>query len=456
MIPKLSRLWTPRRRIIFLTRATICACLTFAVGIMVIVTNFALSSVTPGGEQTAPPTPITTSPFPTVPPTDAPTIAPSPPSLAPVSGLYGTLQSQEQNLDRDYAAGVRVTTLEVAWGQYEPTSGSFDQHYLATLKTQLARNREKGMKVVLDLGLQYAPDWLLNVPNGRYVNQYGDSYVDTTLGKNIANLVFNQQQRDLSETYIKQVLNDFGANNFYAVRLGGGWFGELQYPQAIWNGKSNAYWGFDALAQGQTPGLANGIPVNPVPGWIPGAPTVGHAQAAAFLNWYTASLNNFQNWQIATVRKNYSGNLLMLYPAWGIRNGQAKLAINDNLNGQTSAEQNGEIQRGSDYATFIAGITDPGIVVYTTWINANYGSDISPNPVDWRPVHWLAALASSNALHLRVWGENGGRNSRSEMAFSFAQAKKYGLMGLVWAFEPDLYSGRYATIDQYKANASPQ
>ncbi|HUC20499.1 MAG TPA: hypothetical protein VMR98_03345 [Candidatus Polarisedimenticolaceae bacterium] len=379
------------------------------------------------------------------PPVPAPVPAPLP-KPAPPGHLYGTLQSSVQRMHTSFAAGVRVVTLEAGWDEYEPSPGNFNTAYAAGLQKQLAAFRSRGMLVVLDPGLQYAPQWVLNEPNGRYVNQYGDAYIDTALGRNIANLVFNQRQRDYADNYLRRIMSDLGGGNIYAVRLGGVWNNELQYPQQNWNGHTNSYWGYDAMAQGHVPGLAYGMPVSPVPGWIPGTPSANHSSAAAFTAWYFASLKNYHDWQIGTLRKYYPGNLLMLYPSWGVRDGQAQAAINNDLRGTTSPEINGEVQRGGNYAEFVKSINDPGVIVYTTWLDAPFGNDASPDPSEWRPVHWLAAAAGQNPLHLRVWGENTGGGSVAEMRFAFAQAKQFGLMGVIWAFEPELYAGGLATL----------
>ena len=57
----------------------------------------------------------------------------------------------------------------------------------------------------------------------------------------------------------------------------------------------------------------------------------------------------------------------MMYPSWGIRPGQIDAAVADQLAGKTSAEVNGELPRGFDFARFIHGITDPDVIVYCTW-----------------------------------------------------------------------------------------
>ena len=218
-----------------------------------------------------------------------------------------------------------------------------------------------------------------------------------------------------------------------ALRLGGGRYNELNYPSAQYHGHPNCYWGFDDLAQGRARGLPPGIVPCPTPGWQPGTPfhAADDASARRFINWYLDSLKNYHDWQIATARQFFADPLAMLYPSWGVRPGQLDAAIADGLSGKTGAEINGEVSRGFDFARFIHGISDPGVIVYCTWVDAHVGNDLDPNPAHWSPVHYLSSLAQDGPLHLRMWGENTGRNSGDAMTFAFEQMRRYHLLGLV-------------------------
>jgi hypothetical protein len=100
-----------------------------------------------------------------------------------------------------------------------------------------------------------------------------------------------------------------------------------------------------------------------VPGWTPGNPSP-NGEAAKFLDWYLDSLVDYQNWQISSLRATgYNGKIMMLYPSWGIRPGQIEEAVATNLNGTTSVEKNGEIQRGYDFARQVRAIEDPKVVL---------------------------------------------------------------------------------------------
>jgi hypothetical protein len=68
-------------------------------------------------------------------------------------------------------------------------------------------------------------------------------------------------------------------------------------------------------------------------------------------------------------------------------------------------------------------------------------------------VHWQASLARANPLHLRVWGENTGHNNVDAMRITFDRVKRFDLMGLMWAFDSELFADpnpqRYATFADY-------
>ena len=369
---------------------------------------------------------------------------------ASMTNLYGALQDDPARWAQERAAGLGVIVLEAGWNRYEPRPDTFDAGYVSQLKQRLANARAAGFRVILSPGWQYPPAWIFDLPHSRYVNQYGDAFADPAPGMAGFNAVFNQSVRAQQEKYLRRLFADLGTD-FLALRLGGGWYNELNYPPPRFHDHANCYWAFDDLAQGLAAGLPAGVLPCPIQGWKPGTPATagGDQRASHFLNWYLDALKNYHDWQIATARTCYDGPLAMLYPSWGIRPGQIDAAIADQLAGQTTAEINGEVPRGFDFARVIRGITDPKVIVYCTWVDAHTGNDLDPDPAHWEPVHYLASLARENPLHLAVWGENTGGNTAAEMRFSFEQVRRYHLAGLMWAFDRQLYDGRHATLKQF-------
>lgn len=359
----------------------------------------------------------------------------------PSPRLYGVLQSTFEHADEGRKAGWNVVCISLHWDQFEPVPGKIDLSYVARIRTEVHRWRELGYRLQLDPGMQYPPVWLFELPDTHFVNQFGEAFQTEQPGERVPNYVFSGVVRKRLENYLESLFAQLGSDWDY-VRLGGGKFGEVNYPAAGYRAHRNCYWAFDDIAQGRTEGLPEGIPKCPVPGWSPGTPTEGHRSAALFLEWYLSSLRQYHDWQITTVRRWFPGDLCMLYGSWGIRPGQIEEAIAADLNGSSPAEQVGEISTGYDWKRVIAGITDPKVIVYCTWIDApeEWCKDGGEDQRFWSPVHWQSYLAQSNPQKLRVWGENTGRGTRERMRLSFLRMQRYGLLGILWAFESELFA----------------
>src|SRR5439155_24884106 len=103
-----------------------------------------------------------------------------------------------------------------------------------------------------------------------------DQNANVYTGSDEPNLVWATEYRSLAAAYTAKVFNELGSD-FYAVRVGGGHWGELTYPATFGsNGRvKNSYWAFDADAARS----------DPVPGWKPGQASP-NGEASKFLNWY--------------------------------------------------------------------------------------------------------------------------------------------------------------------------
>jgi len=354
---------------------------------------------------------------------------------------FGVLQGTLEHAAEGRRAGWNVAVISLAWDAFEPVAGQVDEGYVKQMAEKARIFRELGYRLQLDPGTQYPPGWIFDLPQARYRSQSGQLFESAEPGKHIPNYVFNRAVRERSAAYLEQIFQRLGTNWDW-VRLGGGFYGEVNFPSHRFQDKDNCYWAFDDLAQGKAEGLAQGVKVCPVPGWIPGTPSPDHESARVFLDWYLGSLQNFHDWQIATVRQWYSGDLCLMYGSWGIRPGGIELALTNDLDGSSQPERVGELQSGYDWKRMIGGIRDPKVIVYCTWIDAPEKDcdDLGKNPSRWSPVHWQAWLAAENPLQLRVWGENTGRGDLAAMRLTFARAGEFQLMGVLWAFENELFS----------------
>ncbi|HEX4141578.1 MAG TPA: hypothetical protein VHY09_14615 [Candidatus Methylacidiphilales bacterium] len=378
--------------------------------------------------------------------------ATDPPSLDPAHPIFGTLQSSTDHLAATNAAGARAVVVGLTWDRFEPRESVFDAAYADQMRRQIDAFRAGGKLVVLDLGIQYAPRWIFASPAAHFVDQYGQAFEPKEPGECGVNLVFSAEMRSKLDAYVHEVFADLG-HDFFAVRLGGGRYGELGYPGAEYAGERNCYWAFDTLAQGGGPGLPRGLTACPVAGWKPGTTSPDHAQARAFLNWYMEGLRNYHDWQIQELRRYFSGPLLMLYPSTGgLRPGQLEAAIGDDAAGRSAAEKTGEVSRGYDTARFIAGISDPNVVVYSTWVDGfPFCDDSSADQARWNPAHYLAHLAADHVPPLLCGGENTGHpDDVANMELTFQHARDAKLCLLFWAFEPDLFRPGRATCDDLR------
>lgn len=111
----------------------------------------------------------------------------------------------------------------------------------------------------------------------------------------------------------------------------------------------------------------------------------------------------------------------------------------------------GYTRREYDFERFVYGLDAPRVVVNTSWIDAPYGDDASPNPAKWSSGHFLGFLAERAGGP--CWAENRGGNSLSDMKRCFRRLDAFGIERLSWAFVDQLYEGPesgYATIDDYE------
>jgi hypothetical protein len=382
--------------------------------------------------------------------------AQSRPVLDPSHPIIGTLESDPAHMAALTAAGADAVVVGISWDRCETKEGEFDAKYLQSLKEKIAAFRAGGKRIVLDLGVQYPPSWIFDFPSSHFVNQYGEPFVPARgSGDCGVNLVFSGLMRDKFTAYVQHLFHELG-RDFFAVRLGGGRYGELGYPTNKIQDHANCYWAFDPIAQGQVVGLPEGVKACPVPRWIPGTPSPNHSSARQFLAWYMASMQNYHDWQISVLRTDFSGPLFMLYPSTGgLRLGQLDAAIDDDCNGSTGPEKTGEVGRGYDMARFVAGITDPRVVVYSTWIDGfDFCDDRSIDSARWSPGHYLASLAEAHQPPLLVGGENTGRpDDLANMQLTFRRVGENHLCVLFWAFEPTLFDHKekHATIEDFAA-----
>ncbi len=355
--------------------------------------------------------------------------------------LTGTSPGNDVSRIADvYNHGLRMRSLELKWRIYETSNGGgWDENYMGNMITEYNNMRSQGLAVVLDLGLQYPPQWAINI------EPFQDQLGDVKTGA--ANTIFNANVRNSAAAYIARVFSKLG-ENFLAVRISGGGqeHGEASYPFIT---SDNGYWAWSASARAQCP----------VPNY---RPQTGPAnQAQQFYDWYVSALVGAVNWQLQAVRAGdgaghpFNGNLLILCPGCGVQPKRYSQIIAQNC--YYSSGDLGIAESGTEYEAILAGIADKrNVVAVCTSIGDSTCSrpetGAYPSVDNWSSPHWMSYIADE--FQLPKWGESTGAapNDTTLMNTVFAKLTAYDYTGLFWAWEHSLYDGgTNATIANYQS-----
>lgn len=240
-------------------------------------------------------------------------------------------------------AGATTAVTELQWAQAEPAPGVVDQAYLAAVRSRVEACAAGGLRVVLGLGMQNPPSWVLRLPSGAYRDQDGRS---SSSGE--ADLVFSAAARDAARGYLHAVARAGILERAGAVRL----VGELGYPGPEADAAGPAFWAFGDAAQ-DGPGRAHGVAPSPMPGWVPGSPTwrgepVGPDAVDAWYDWYTSSLADSVVWLADEVRQaGFRGDLHVPLAGRGVLPQDRAAAVAGLLDGR--ADPDGALGKGLDY-----------------------------------------------------------------------------------------------------------
>jgi hypothetical protein len=385
----------------------------------------------------------------------------TPPSARLQMGLLATSCTPDRAAAQAQA-GIHLAVLDIAWDRYAPRPGVFDDAYADDVRQRVAACENAGIDVVLGPGLQYPPQWVLDLPAGTYRNEAGE-----VPDPPVANLVFSRAVREAAAVYLHRLDADLGLQRFAAIRIGTTHTGELGYPGP---GRIAAFWGFDEAAQGGR-GLADGVAASPLPGWRPGAPTAT-AGATAWWRWYTTSAVAALGWQLRVLRElGFTGDVHVPVAGRGVLPADLAEAVAQRLGG---ADPDGALGRGLDYpAQFavLARLRDGRVVIDFTGLDdvtAVRARALDPpqdscSPGDEEAVRtgdsdvstWSAqrfTTAVARIADLPLIGENpggpglahtGGAPDSDGPAAQLHHAPRYGrdcgLTQFYWAFEETLY-----------------
>lgn len=366
-----------------------------------------------------------------------------PPAVSPALGV---LQADTRWLASDTAAGVTVAVLNVSWRLWEPRPGAFDAGYRAGVLADVTAYRARGWSVTVDPGLQDPPDWALDLPGGRLVDQHGAA--STT-----ADFEFSQPVRAAAAAFLR----DLVAATTPAVtgfRVGLSESGEVLYPATT----NDQWWAYSAAAQHGGAVLPPGIGPAPLPGWVPGrarngAKPVTASQVRAWYGWYLSAMVAAHAWEISTYRAaGFAGRLDLVMPGtgtvpsvygqrlarllapidtdpvWTMNTGAVWWSVLDQLPDLRGVAM--------DISSVYDGSGTPrGNACQPSDASVDYRHDATIE--QWSDTRWLAYLARRHGM--AVSGENGGDTAPADAAGVVDLARACGLNVIQWAWDYQLH-----------------
>jgi hypothetical protein len=344
---------------------------------------------------------------------------PAAPELTPSATASGPiLGAVEPSLSDTALAAASFTgiVIQAGWSTVEPTMGVFSPTAIADLQSQIDAALAAGLAPSLDIGEQYAPQWIFGVGGGtRFEDQFGDIFSGAQAsGNDVANAITDTTVRSYLGDYIAYL----GAHlqSLASIRLGGGPFNELRYPDGTAGSQPNAFWFYDSSSQSL-------LPTN-VQGWVPGTGTV--AQATEFMNTYNSALDSYGEWLVNQGVADFpsSTKIELLMPGWGERPGEVSTAEADLL-----ADPPEEVNEGLDWVDLLQSLpTDGRVVAYSTYADATQGGGSNPDPAA-----YIHALIPNGVL---AGGEStgSGETTTAGQQLMFSDATKWNWYAVNWFF----------------------
>jgi hypothetical protein len=381
------------------------------------------------------------SPKPTPTPTATPTPVPTPSGI-PSTVRFGTLASDPARAGQEFTAGLRLAGHETYWDRLESSDGVFGS--FDGVKADHDAFLNAGLALQLEPGIHYAPSYVKGLPNGRFVNQFGQ------VG-GPPNMTWSPDVRGRVERFVTKLAAAVDLSTYAAIRIGGGGTVETLYPAHNAGGTANGYWAFDALAQAACP----------FPGLKPGDTSTHWAE---WYGWYLDALVDEVLWKIDLYRSlGFGGRFHVLMPGSGARPSTVSSAIANRMTiyGDVMA-------RGAAWHEIARRLTPVGFVdAYCSSAAEGAVADYTqpgdqsltvadPALNSWSSMRWLAFLAGQYGLGAS--GENpgypAGSYGRAMMHALVTQAKVAGWTAAMWAHDRNLYDGTGPTLADYSTEIS--
>lgn len=339
-------------------------------------------------------------------------------------------------------AGATHGLVEVFWDQCQSTAGGPVD--ASGVNAQIQNVLTAGLKVCLRVCPQYPPSFVQSaVPP--FKRQDGATHTAAqSSGANVRDWVWSKTGRDYLADFMTKLFTQLNWANIERVQVGGLLYGELQYPDS--NGTTAPYWwGYSAPAQTGTD-LAARMAVCPNPGYVPSGGTTWTDADDTWVTWYQQSLINFMVWLIEQHRKWFNGPIWVMHPGAGLR---------DVSQTPTSSTQGTNYRinnaKGLDWSAQLGSYPDANVHPYSTWADSDHFWTPAPysgvNDGNAAPWWHLLRIARTVGRAGRIWGENTGGQSNTDMNRVFSQgAVAFGFEGLTWLSYASLTDGTSDTL----------
>ncbi|HWH72491.1 MAG TPA: beta-galactosidase, partial [Candidatus Sulfotelmatobacter sp.] len=378
-------------------------------------------------------------------------------TMSPTSPLSA---SQLDQLDQ---AGNNWVDIQFAWSSFEPSQGQYSSTYVRQIQTAIDNALSRGWKAGLRLSWQYPPSWATQLPEARFVNQYGDLFSDTgSSGKNVVAFPFNQNLRNIISltmaNFFAQMQTNAGGNylqKLSAIAFGGGFYGEVNLPDPVFNGHANCYWAYSNEAKSMfqaylaghygTIGALNSAwgrsyDSFAAAGFTPGQTSLSHRAAVDFLNWLCSVQQQYVLFQRNLIRNAYDGYIMLELGGWGLRTNYITSNLTVDLNGSGAGADS--VSKVYDFGNFLRVLSEAGeskVLANCTWIDPSLSFSGPGNPA---PVEWIAGFARQYGF--LSCGEYTANSTALDLG-----AARVNDSGLVLAFyvpASRLFAGSYPTV----------
>jgi hypothetical protein len=372
--------------------------------------------------------------------------------------MFGILEADAAFMTSDAAAGACFATINLDWAKWESAPGMINTAYRAAMEREAAEYRASGWVLAVDAGLQEAPSWVLELPGGQLIDQYG-------VRSGTADFEFSAAVRAAAAIYMRDVVKSMGHVAYYRIGLSES--GETLYPHVVDNG----WWAYGpALGVGTK--LPAGVGRSPLPGWVPGSPewrgqAVDLAEVTAWYDWYFSAMVDAHAWEMATYRRDgFTGELELVIPGTGALPANYGRRLSEDLAPNAGIDFYSTMNTGAVWWKFLDDLPSlRNAVLDISSVYDGSGSprgnvcnhadstvaDTDPQIVDWSDTRWLTYLATKH--HIAVMGENPGNTPAEDLSGISALVRNCHLVALQWAWDYTLHGNDGSATLQQVAGA---